>query len=85
MKQEKLAQIDELEVVQKQAKQLDLDNNQLTIKMKQLKDLLQQQEETINSKTCNGNDDDDEENNNNNSENDDADDGEQKTKGKILS
>ncbi|CAF1208086.1 unnamed protein product [Adineta ricciae] len=86
LKQAKLAQIDELEIVQKQAKQLDLDNNQLTIKMKQLKDLLQQQEETINrinSKAYNGNDDDEKEYNNSENGNADDDYDEEKTRGKI--
>ncbi|CAF2885591.1 unnamed protein product [Rotaria sp. Silwood2] len=47
LKQEKFAQLDQLEQVQERANQLDIDNNQLTIKMKQLKDLLEQKDETI--------------------------------------
>lgn len=47
LKQEKFAQTDELQQLQEQTKQFDLDNNQLTNKMKQLKDLLQQRDETI--------------------------------------
>jgi len=47
LKQDKFAQIDQLHRVQEQANQLDIDNNELTIKMKQLKDLLEQRDQTI--------------------------------------
>ena len=47
LKQEKFAQIDQLQQVQEHANQLDIDNNELTIKMKQLKDLLEQRDQTI--------------------------------------
>ncbi len=47
LKQEKFDQIDQLQQIQQHANQLDIDNNQLTIKMKQLKDLLEQRDETI--------------------------------------
>ncbi len=47
LKQDKFAQTDQLQEVQEHANQLDIDNNELTIKMKQLKDLLEQRDETI--------------------------------------
>jgi peptidoglycan hydrolase CwlO-like protein len=47
LKQDKFAQTDQLHRVQEQANQLDIDNNELTIKMKQLKDLLEQRDQTI--------------------------------------
>ncbi len=47
MKEDKFAQTDQLQQVQEHANQLDIDNNELTIKMKQLKDLLQQRDQTI--------------------------------------
>ncbi len=47
LKQEKFAQIDQLQQVQERSNQLDIDNNELTIKMKQLKDLLEQRDQTI--------------------------------------
>ena len=47
LKQEKFALTDQLQEVQEHSNQLDIDNNQLTIKMKQLKDLLEQKEQTI--------------------------------------
>ncbi|UJR26027.1 hypothetical protein I4U23_007373 [Adineta vaga] len=86
LKQDKFAQLDELQSVQEQTKQLDLDNNQLTIKMKQLKDLLQQRDETIkNMRNKVRNNQREDANNNNDSDNDvddddDDDDGEEKTK-----
>ncbi|CAF3563610.1 unnamed protein product [Rotaria socialis] len=64
LKQEKFAQQDQLEEAQQQANQLDIDNNELAIKMKQLKDLLEQRDETIaqiREKMLNNDDDDDEE------------------------
>ncbi|CAF4484310.1 unnamed protein product [Rotaria sp. Silwood1] len=63
LKQEKFTQFDQLEQVQERANQLDIDNNELTIKMKQLKDLLQQRDETIaqiREKMLNSDDDDEE-------------------------
>ncbi|CAF0751568.1 unnamed protein product [Rotaria sordida] len=62
LKQDKLIQLDQLDQVQERANQLDIDNNQLTIKMKQLKDLLEQKDETIaqiREKILNNDDDDD--------------------------
>ncbi len=47
LKQDKFAQTDQLHRVQEQANQLDIDNNELTIKMKQLKDLLEHRDQTI--------------------------------------
>lgn len=47
LKQDKFAQTDRLQETQDRANQLDLDNNELTMKMKQLKELLQQRDETI--------------------------------------
>lgn len=47
LKQDKFNQLDQLEEVQQHANQLDIDNNELTIKLKQLKDLLAQRDETI--------------------------------------
>lgn len=47
LKQDKFAQTDQLQQVQDHANQLDIDNNELTIKMKQLKELLEQRDETI--------------------------------------
>jgi hypothetical protein len=47
LKEDKFAQTDQLQQVQEHANQLDIDNNELTIKMKQLKDLLQQRDQTI--------------------------------------
>ena len=47
LKQEKFAQVDQLQEAKDRANQLDLDNNELTIKMKQLKELLEQRDETI--------------------------------------
>ncbi len=60
LKQEKFAQTDQLQQVQEHANQLDIDNNELTIKMKQLKDLLDQRDQTmalIRQKMLNDNDD----------------------------
>ena len=65
LKQEKFAQIDQLEEVREHTNQLDIDNNELTIKMKQFKDLLEQKDETITQlrekmlDNKNNNDDDD--------------------------
>ncbi|CAF4217507.1 unnamed protein product, partial [Rotaria magnacalcarata] len=64
LKQEKFAQQDQLEEAQQHANQLDIDNNELVIKMKQLKDLLEQRDETIaqiREKMLNNDADDDEE------------------------
>ena len=47
LKQEKFAQVDQLQEAKDRANQMDLDNNELTIKMKQLKELLEQRDETI--------------------------------------
>lgn len=47
LKQDKFSQVDQLQEVQERANQLDLANNELTMKMKQLKELLQQRDETI--------------------------------------
>ena len=47
LKQEKFAQVDQLQEAKDRANQMDLDNNELTIKMKQLKELLEQLDETI--------------------------------------
>ena len=47
LKQDKFAQVDRLQETQDRANKLDLDNNELTMKMKQLKELLQQRDETI--------------------------------------
>ncbi|CAF5200341.1 unnamed protein product, partial [Rotaria magnacalcarata] len=63
LKQEKFAQQDQLEEAQQHANQLDIDNNELVIKMKQLKDLLEQRDETIaqiREKMLNNDADDDE-------------------------
>jgi hypothetical protein len=46
-KQDKSAQADRLQQVQDHANQLDIHNNELIIKMKKLKDRLEQREETI--------------------------------------
>lgn len=47
LKQENLIQTDQLQQIHQQANQLDIDNNELTIKMKQLKELLEQRNEMI--------------------------------------
>jgi chromosome segregation ATPase len=47
LKQDKFAQIDQVNEMKERANQLDVENNKLTIKMKQLKDLLEQRDETI--------------------------------------
>jgi chromosome segregation ATPase len=45
LEKEKCAQTDQLHEIQERASQLDIDNNKLTIKMKQLKDLLEHKKE----------------------------------------
>ena len=47
LKQEKFVQIDQLEEVRERANQLDIDNNELIIKMKQFKGLLEQKDQII--------------------------------------
>ena len=47
LKQNKYAQVDQLQEFQERANQLDVENSQLTNKMKQLKELLEQRDETI--------------------------------------
>ncbi|CAF4379863.1 unnamed protein product, partial [Adineta steineri] len=47
LKQDKFTQTDQLQQLQEQANQLNIDNNQRIIKMKQLKDLIEQKDETI--------------------------------------
>jgi chromosome segregation ATPase len=47
LKQENFIQKDQLQEIQDHTNQLDIDNNQLTHRMKQLKDLLEQRDQTI--------------------------------------
>lgn len=47
LKQEKFTHKDQLQEIQDQVNKLDLDNNQLTLRMKQLKDLLDERDQTI--------------------------------------
>jgi predicted nuclease with TOPRIM domain len=47
LKQEKFVQLDQVKEIQERANDLDVENNQLTLKMKQLKELLEQRDETI--------------------------------------
>lgn len=55
LEKEKLTQTDELHHVQERANQLDIDNNELTITLKQLKDLLEERDQTIAELTENAN------------------------------
>jgi len=64
LKQDRFAQIDEVQQIQERLNQLDVDNNELTIKLKQLKDLLEQRDQTIAKLKENVNNNDDEDNEN---------------------
>lgn len=58
--QDKFAQVDQLHEIQERTNQLDVENNQLTNKMKQLKEMLEQRDDTIARirEKMNNNDDD---------------------------